>query len=69
MKTKYFIKADNQYSNQGTLAYYGNNTHMAKVGNSITEFFYRNWLTLHETAHGYDGIFRNSDLNLKEVIS
>jgi len=64
--TKFFVKANNSYSNPNALAYYGKN-YCAAVGDSIEDYTYKGWLVLHEIGHGYEGDIGDNDINLGEA--
>lgn len=62
-KEKYFIKANKHGAGY---AYYTQD-HTGFNGDSIKNFFYKNWMILHEIGHGYEGEIAERDLKIRDI--
>lgn len=65
VRTKYFVKAN---IHGAGLAYYSGD-HTAFNGNSIRDYFVKDWMTLHELGHGYGGVLQSSGMDIGEVVN
>ena len=63
VRSKFFIKANQNGIGQ---AYYTVD-HSAYNGNSLKQYLYRHWLSLHEFGHGYEGNLAYRELPLVET--
>lgn len=66
IRARYFVKAD--ASGVGA-AYYSAYSHIAENSKSISGFLKKDWMSLHEIAHGYDTSIASGDIPLVETIN
>ncbi len=65
IRTKFFVKANKHGAGA---AYYGGN-HTAQNGDSMSAYFSKGWLNIHEFGHGYEGSLARQDLQLVDVMN